>query len=68
MADPESDAYRRGLIEGRMSAMEDRHTKLEGRIDGHEQRLTAQERITFAMLGAFALIQVWPTISRMLGG
>lgn len=63
-----SEEYRRGLVEGRMSAMEEQQRRIEGRVNNHDHRISSQERITFAMLGAFALIQVWPTIERALSG
>ena len=62
----ESEDYRRGLIEGRLSALEDRYTKTEGRVDNHEQRLSAQERVMWGVLGAFIFMQVWPTIKAVL--
>jgi hypothetical protein len=62
----DNEEYRRGLLEGRMSALEDRHNRTEGRVDNHEKRLSAQERITYALLGALALIQVWPTVQKLL--
>jgi hypothetical protein len=58
------EAYRRGLLEGRLSALEDRQSKSESVQKEHAQRLTAQERISYSLLGALALIQVWPLVSR----
>jgi hypothetical protein len=58
--------YDEGLRDGRLQALEDR-AKLHGqRLDNHDTRLTAQERIVYAFLGAFALIQVWPVLKEFL--
>jgi hypothetical protein len=62
MSVEEDEAYRRGLLEGRLSALEDRQQRSEIVQKEHAQRLTAQERITYSLLGALALIQVWPII------
>ena len=63
---PDNEEFRRGLLEGRLSALEDRHNRTEGRVDNHEKRLSAQERITYALLGALAFINVWPTIQKFI--
>jgi hypothetical protein len=62
----DSEDYRRGLLEGRMSALEDRHSKTEGRVDVIDGRVTAQERITYSLIGALVFIQVWPTIEGLM--
>lgn len=56
--------YEDGLREGRLLSIE--HTQREhGRkLEEHGRRLTAQERITYAVLGAITLIQVLPTIQK----
>jgi hypothetical protein len=35
-------------------------------MDNHEKRLTAQERITYALLGALALLQIWPAFEAVI--
>jgi hypothetical protein len=49
-----------------MSALEDRHSKTEGRVDVIDGRVTAQERITYSLIGALVFIQVWPTIEGLM--
>ncbi len=60
--------YEDGLREGRLRSMEGMIETHSSRLDRHESRLTAQERITYALLGAIALIELLPTIKVMLGG
>ena len=62
----ESEDYRRGLIEGRLSALEDRHSEHKTRLDNHESRITAQERVMWGVLGAFILMEILPTVSEFL--
>lgn len=59
--------YEDGLREGRLLSIE--HTQREHgrRLDEHARRITAQERITYALLGAITLIQVLPAIQRAIG-
>ena len=60
--------YEDGLREGRLRGIEETISNHSTRLDRHESRLTAQERISYAVLGAIALIEVLPTIQNALGG
>lgn len=59
-------SYEDGIREGRLRAIEAAQNRVHERMDDHEKRLTAQERITYALLGALALMQVLPAIQGML--
>jgi len=61
------EAYKEGLRDGRIESLERANEKAHSRLDAHEMRITAQERITYAILGAITLIQVWPAIQGMIG-
>ena len=62
-----SHTYEDGLREGRIKGIEETVAHHDSRIFSVEKRITAQERITYALLGAIALIELLPTIS-LLGG
>ena len=58
--------YQDGLREGRLRALEESEANHGRRLDMHERRLTAQERITYALLGAIALVQILPVLKDLL--
>lgn len=66
MTDLEDPRYQEGLRDGRLQALEAADRRLEARMTNHEARLTAQERITYSLLGALALLNIWPAIERFL--
>lgn len=49
--------YEAGLRDGRISAIERTQKDHHERMNIHDKRLTAQERITYMLLGALVLIQ-----------
>jgi len=59
--------YEDGLREGRLRGIEETIQNHGSRLDRHDSRLTAQERITYALLGAIALIEILPTIQNVVG-
>lgn len=61
------DDYQEGLRDGRIAALEKQAQSHSSRLDGHERRISAQERITYALLGAITLMQVLPAIKAFLG-
>ena len=65
---PQGKNYEDGIREGRLLSIE--HTQREHgrRLDEHSKRITAQERITYALLGALTLLQLFPAIDKLLGG
>lgn len=52
--------YEAGRRDGRIESLERAHLSHEERLDKHEIRLQTQERITYALLGAVALIEFLP--------
>ena len=60
-------SYEAGLREGRIRGIEETINSHTVRLDKHESRLTVQERITYALLGAIALIEILPTIQSLSG-
>jgi hypothetical protein len=59
-------SYEDGIREGRVRALEAGQLRVHERINSHEKRLTAQERITYALLGALALLQLWPALQSIV--
>lgn len=59
--------YSEGLRDGRLKAVEESNRRAHDRLDGHDTRLSAQERITYSLLGALALLQIWPAVERFIG-
>jgi hypothetical protein len=64
----EQKNYQDGLREGKLLTLE--HTQREhGKaIAELSRRMTAQERITWALLGAIALMEIMPKIQNVIGG
>lgn len=62
-----NNAYRRGLLDGEMRALNDGVTRAHSRIDQHDRRLTAQERISYAVIGAMLAVQLLPVLADLLG-
>jgi len=60
-------SYEDGVREGRRESHEQRIDHAHQRLDGHENRITAQERIVYAALGAWGFIVVWPTLKALIG-
>ena len=59
--------YEQGLIEGRVLGVEETVAHHSTRLDSHEKRIAANERIQYAILGAIALINVLPAIQALVG-
>lgn len=66
--DDTKKTYEQGLLEGQIDAMEKIQSHHADRLDHHEKRLTAQERISFGLLGALVLLEVLPTIRAAIEG
>lgn len=66
MTEDPRHAYEEGVRDGRLNSLEETARRAHERIDRHDQRISAQERITYALLGALALLQIWPAIQGML--
>jgi hypothetical protein len=62
------EAREEGLREGRIRGIEETIKNMGVTIERHDSRLTAQERITYALLGAIALLEIIPTIRSIIDG
>ena len=63
-----TDDYNRGLKDGELIAIENALKDVLKRVENHEERITAQERIVYAFLGVIAFVEVLPSIQGLLGG
>lgn len=59
-------ARQRGRIEGQIEAIEKMQQLQNGRLDLHDKRISIQERITWGILGAVALVQSVDVIKSLL--
>ena len=60
-------SFEDGLHEGRLRGIEETVTNHGTRLDNHESRITSQERITYALLGAVALLNLLPVLKGLFG-
>lgn len=60
------ERYLEGLREGRLRGIEETVVKHGERLDKFDLRLTSQERISYAVLGAVALLNILPLIKAVL--
>ena len=60
--------YEEGVREGRLRALEMARQEHHERLDKHERRLTALERVAWALLGASALLQFPQVLSWLKAG
>ena len=58
--------YEAGRRDGRIESLERVQEAHNSRLDKHEIRLQTQERITYALLGAIALIEFIPLAQQVL--
>lgn len=58
--------YEDGVREGRIKGIEETVNHHDARLNSVEKRLTGQERISYALLGAIGLMQVLPAIQGLL--
>lgn len=64
--DEQSD-YSRGLRDGELRALEGSVGQLQLQVERHDTRITAQERITYALLGIIAFIEFLPALREISG-
>lgn len=60
------ERYMEGLMEGRLRGIEETVVKHGERLDKFDLRLNSQERISYALLGAVALLNIMPMIKAVL--
>ena len=58
--------YNQGLRDGRIDSIEKMQAHHNERLDHHEKRLQAAERIVYALIGALLLIEAAPVIKAFL--
>ena len=56
-------AYQRGLREGQLHALLESVDRAHIRLDKHEVRVTALERVMYAGMGVLAVIQIIPALT-----
>ena len=61
-----TDEYNEGLRDGRIASIESMQSHHSARLDHHEKRLQAAERIIYALIGALMLIEAAPFIKGFL--
>ena len=61
-----SDEYELGLRDGRLKAIETMQSYQNDRLDHHERRLQTAERIVYGLIGAIALIEIFPVLKAAL--
>ena len=61
-----TDEYNQGLRDGRIDSIEKMQSQHSNRLDHHEKRLQAAERIVYALIGALLLIESAPFIKGFL--
>ena len=61
-----TDEYEAGLRDGRIDSIERMQSHHSNRLDHHEKRLQAAERIVYALIGALLLIESAPLIKAVL--
>ena len=66
MTDEVEEAYRRGLMQGESRALHESVKKAHERLDVHDTRLTALERVMYAGLGVVFLINLLPEIAEII--
>lgn len=60
------EAYMRGLHDGEVKSLRNDVEKAHERIDGHDSRLTALERVMYAGLGVVFLINILPQLAEVI--
>jgi hypothetical protein len=58
--------YDEGLRDGKIAALAEATARAHERIDRHEVRITAQERITYAVIGILGFLELLPRVSALM--
>ena len=66
MSSAEEDAYKAGVIDGKLSAIEDILSAHDRRIGDVEKTQRTQEKVGWILIGAIGLIQALPSIKGIL--
>lgn len=61
-------SYEQGLVEGRLSGVEKLLEDHHDRLNSHSMRLSRLEKVAYAVIGAFAILQAVPLVQSALSG
>jgi len=61
-----NEDYQTGKRDGKISALEANDKHQNDRLDEHSNRLRVVEKVIFMLIGAFALIEIIPSIKAFL--
>lgn len=62
-----ADAYNRGVRDGEGHVLRASIDKAHERLDKHDTRLTALERVMYAGMGVLLVVEMLPNLSAYLG-
>jgi hypothetical protein len=68
LSDIEKEAYERGKRDGSMVSVSLSVDRAHTRIDKHDVRVTALEKVMYAGMGIFLFIQLMPALKVLSGG
>ena len=60
------DDYQKGLMEGRLTALEKGHNELADELKEVVKSMKYMERVLWMLIGAGVFINVWPAIQALL--
>ena len=63
-----AQSYSDGLRDGKIQAVEEMQSVQNRRLDKHELRLSTLEKVSYALVGAIALMELLPHAQALLGG
>jgi len=61
-----NDSYDEGRRDGRLDAIEQMQAQQNNRLDDHSDRIRAQERVVYGLIGAIALIEIIPAVKSLI--
>ena len=59
-------SYEEGVRDGRISALEKIQIAHDDRFDHHDRRISVLEKLSYAVIGIIAFIQVIPLFTKLL--
>lgn len=60
--------YEDGIVEGEVRAMKEILTKHDQRLDSQLKRILILEKLAYGVMGAFVLVEFYPTLKNFFGG
>ena len=61
------EAFERGKREGAITSLQEAVGRAHERIDKHDVRMTALERVMYAGMGVVVVLQAFPQIAMLVG-